>query len=239
MWIHPDGRLEDLSDDNIISGVDEVYGFCFYRDKKTDSYYAIVNSKSGMVEQWQLYAEDYEIQGKLVRSFEVGGQTEGCVVDAEHEWLYIGQEDGGIWRYHANPEYGDKRTLVDDFSNPQLAADIEGLSIYFAADGKGYLIASSQGNNTYAIYDRIDNHYIGSFKVIDAELGGTEETDGIDVINLNLGPLYPNGFFIAQDGYNYEEGVLVTQNFKMVPWERIANSFDPPLIIDNSYNPRD
>ncbi|HAD13718.1 MAG TPA: hypothetical protein DCF33_14930 [Saprospirales bacterium] len=50
---------------------------------------------------------------------------------------------------------------------------------------------------------------------------GIEETDGIEVIQANLGPAFPQGMFLAQDGYNYDQGKLQRQNFKMVRWEKI------------------
>ena len=37
---------------------------------------------------------------------------------------------------------------------PSLVPDVEGLTIYYGEDGNGYLLASSQGNNTFAIYDK-------------------------------------------------------------------------------------
>jgi 3-phytase len=44
--------------------------------------------------------------------------------------------------------------------------------------------------------------------------------NGIQVTTANLGPLFPKGVFIAQDGVD-DKG---TQNFKLVPWQ---------LIVDN------
>jgi 3-phytase len=243
MKINEHGTLQHISQYPINSDVDEVYGFCLYHDQSRNLYYAIVNSKSGQVEQWLLQTnENNEIFADKVRSFEVGGQTEGCVADDELGILYIGQENKGIWRYSADPASGDDRKLVDDFSNPMLEEDIEGLTIYYAENGEGYLIASSQGNNSYAVYTRSGNNdYLGSFRIIDAEGGidGSEDTDGIDVINLALGPDFHYGFFIVQDGFNYDNGQLFTQNFKLVGWEKIAELFDPPLIIENTYNIRD
>jgi len=164
------------------------------------------------------------------------------VADDEPGVLYIGLEDHGIWRYHAEPDMGNERTPVGDFNNPMLATDIEGLTIYYGADGSGYLIASSQGNNIYAVYCSTEpNEYPGNFRIIDKKGGidGTEDTDGIDVTNLSMGELYPHGFFIARDGCNYENGQKTTQNFKIISWEKIAVASTPLLLIDNSYNIRD
>jgi 3-phytase len=45
------------------------------------------------------------------------------------------------------------------------------------------------------------------------------ETDGIHATSANLGPMFPSGVFIAQDGLD-DKG---KQNFKLVPWHRIVN----------------
>jgi 3-phytase len=50
---------------------------------------------------------------------------------------------------------------------------------------------------------------------------GVEETDGIDVVSKPLGVAYPKGMFAAQDGFNYKDGKLQRQNFKMVNWAKI------------------
>jgi len=243
MQIDESGTLKDIADTVYVSSVDGVYGICLYHNKAKNTYYVIINSKTGQVEQWLLKSGDnMKIHAELVRNFDVGGLTEGCVADDELGVLYIGQEDHGIWRYYAEPDMGNERTAVDDFNNPMITADIEGLTIYYGAEGSGYLIASSQGNNSYSVYSRTEpNEYLGSFRIIDEKGGidGTEDTDGIDVTNLAMGEQYPNGFFIAQDGYNYEKGTETTQNFKMISWEKIAEAFTPPLLIDNSYNIRD
>ena len=55
------------------------------------------------------------------------------------------------------------------------------------------------------------------FRVVDsAEIDGTTETDGIEVINIKT-KKFPNGFFIAQDDDN--DGL--NQNFKIVDWNKI------------------
>ena len=41
-------------------------------------------------------------------------------------------------------------------------------------------------------------------------------TDGIDVYAGSLGPAFPNGLFVCQDGFNDTAGTSGTQNFKYV-----------------------
>jgi 3-phytase len=89
-----------------------------------------------------------------VRSFDVGSQSEGCVADDELGHLYIGEEDRGIWKYGAEPTAGRGRTAVGTVGDGHLVADVEGLSIAYGAAGSGYLIASSQGDSTFAVYER-------------------------------------------------------------------------------------
>ena len=88
----------------------------------------------------------------------------------------------------------------------------------------GYLVVSDQGINSFAVYRREgDNAYLGQFRVVaDASAGidGVSETDGIDVTSADLGPAFPHGVFIAQDGRNIAP--TERQNFKLVPWQRIA-----------------
>ncbi len=236
-----DGKLTSITKDTVFSKVDDVYGFCFYVSPENE-YYAIVNGKDGNVEQYLVKATPANlVELELVRTFDVGDQPEGMVADYETGDLYVGEEEVGVWKYSADPATGEKRSFVamSDSTNPNIVYDVEGLTLYYAADKKGYLLVSSQGNFTYAVFERSNgNAYIGSFKVVDGEVDGTEETDGIDVNNLALGEDFPNGIFIAQDGFNYTDGEEDTQNFKMVPWENIAGLFNDKLIINNQLNIR-
>lgn len=210
-------ELEPMHKEDILSKVDEVYGFCMYLSDKP---YAFVVGKDGVVEQWRLSSQpDGSLQAEMLRTFDVGEQCEGMVADDEFKHLYIGEEEVGIWKYGAEPNQGQERTKIDLISdNNRLKADIEGLTIYYMANGDGYLFASSQGNNSYAIYERKgQNQYLGSFKIRASEnIGGTSDTDGIDVTSRPFGP-YQKGVFIAQDGFNGKEN----QNFKVVDYRLI------------------
>src|SRR3989339_360331 len=240
MKVDPDsGSLTPIHARLLASEVDEVYGFCLYHDKAENKHYAFVNGKNGVLEQWELFATNANlIDGKIVRTMKVGSQTEGMVADDELGNLFVGEEEKGIWKFSAKASADSTRTLVQgsDTLNRNILYDMEGISLYYGSHGKGYLLASSQGNNSYAVLEREGNNaYQGSFSVVDGAVDGSEETDGLDVINLSLGPDFLQGFFIAQDGYNYDGDSLSTQNFKLVPWERIAMAFKPNLLIDTTY----
>ena len=214
-------RLQNAAARVIPLSFDEPYGACMYQSPVSGRYYAFINSKIGEVEQWELFdAGGGQVDAKRVRSFSVGSQTEGCVADDELRHLYIGEERQGIWKYGAEPAAGNSRTLVDT-SGPggHLTADVEGLALYYGENGRGYLIASSQGNNEYVIYEREgDNSYVMRFNIIAGNgIDGVSDTDGIDVVSTPLGSAFPYGLFVAQDGSN-DNG---NQNFKLVPWQAI------------------
>ncbi len=178
--------------------------------------------------QWRLDGND---NGKVtvaqVREFKVGSQTEGCAADDETGALYVGEEDVGIWKTSAEPDGGDDLELVDGVGeNGNLTADVEGLAIYYGENGSGYLVASNQGADSYALYERAgDNQFIGIFHVVANEalgIDGISETDGLDVTSAYLGPDFPGGVFVAQDGRNITPSE--NQNFKLVPWQRISDA---------------
>ncbi len=203
------------------------YGVCLYKSLTTGKFYAFKTAENGLIEQHELSDDGSgRIKGTKVRSFSVGSQTEGCVADDENRNVYMAEEGkagvGAIWKYSAEPNGGDTRTKVDD-SNGHLNKDVEGVTIYHTSDGKGYLIASSQGASEFDVYDRLSpQSYKFTFKV-----SGTSSTDGIDVANVNFGGSFPQGLFLAHSG---------GASFKGVPWQAIASAGG--LTIDTSWNPR-
>lgn len=235
-----DGSLTEIHGDRFMSDIVEVYGFTLYHSPHSGSFYAFMNGKSGVIEQWEISPfNENEVTGHVVRTMSVNSQPEGMVTDDELGYLYVGEENLGIWKFNAEPDSTDEPVFISesDTSNSYIIYDIEGLTIYYASNEKGYLIASVQGNNSYAIFKRSGNNkYLGSFSIVDGTTDGVQDTDGIDVCNLNLGEQFSKGLFIAQDGENIDGSSEAAQNFKVVKWEKIANLFEPPLLMDNSYN---
>ena len=234
--VNPESRtLTSISARSISLGI-EVYGSCMYKDVSTNIFYAIVNDKKGNVEQYRLFDNGSGlVDAELVRTLKLGGQLEGCVADDILGNLYIGEEEYGIWKYDASPGASDNGILIDTMG-PHIAPDVEGLSIYYANESTGYLIASSQGDDAYVIYTREgENKFIGRFSIVDSEtIDGTSVTDGIDVCNMNLGGQLSNGIFIVQDDVND----IGNQNFKIISWSDIASLFNPPLVVNNEWDIR-
>lgn len=223
-------KLENVAARTITVGLKkEIYGLCMYHKPLTEQYYVFVNDKNGMVEQWEMFNTGKgQVDANLVRSFNVGSQTEGCVADDELAFFYIGEENVGIWKYSADLDGGETRIQVDTTGpNGHLTSAVEGLTIYNGGRWNGYLIASSQGSNTFTIYQRSNNNdYIGTFQIVTNNSRGIDNvsnTDGIDVSNVPLNNTFPFGVLVVQDGWN--SNPVENQNFKLVPWEQIADAF--------------
>jgi 3-phytase len=106
------------------------------------------------------------------------------------------------------------------------------LTIYYGPGEKGYLIASSQGANTYLVYERQEPHaYVLTIDPAVGDISDVAETDGIDVTNVATSPRFPRGLFVCQDG----RGKDGAQNFKFFAWEKIAQG---RLIIDTERSAR-
>jgi 3-phytase len=218
--VNPQSRQLEPAAARVIKNGIPIYGMCMYRSAKTNKTYYFGTSKSGEVEQLELFDNGAgKVDAKSVRKFKVGTTVEGCVADDELGHFYVSEEAIGIWKYGAEPETGSTRAQVDKVGGGNLVADVEGLAIAYGADGKGYLMVSSQGNYSYAVYRREgSNEFVKKFRIGNgASIDGAEETDGIDVTTANLGPAFPNGVFVVQDGFN-DKG---NQNFKLVPFHSI------------------
>jgi 3-phytase len=234
------GTLSPLLAAPITPGFEEdPYGLCMYQSAASGDLYVFAIGFDGGVEQWRLDAAGPDgWTGARVRSWAIGSKTEGCVADDANGWLFVGEEEVGIWRYDAEPEAGTTerfevdRVGVGEAGGGRLAASVEGVTLYAPLGGDpldGFLIASSQGNNTYVVYDRAPPHaYRGTFRVGDgAALDGTEDTDGLDAAPAPLGSSYPMGLLVVQDGINVAaDGSEANQNFKFVSWRDVAEALN-------------
>ena len=209
---------------NIKSSVDLVYGLCMYKSSVTNKYYVFINGEGGEVEQWELNSQNGELGADLVRNFMVSSRPEGMVADDAKGILYIGVEEEGILKLNAEPEYEFETNWVEG-SNPTdrslVSSDIEGLALYKTKE-KTYLIASSQGNFSFAVFETGEtDKYLFSFVIDDGKIDGVIETDGIEVVNYPLNANFPKGMLVVQDGYNFSNDTLRNQNFKYISWEKI------------------
>ena len=239
--ISTDGGAQ-LQDVSVLSNITNVTpgaiiaGLAMYQSPISGNYYAFITDTDGGLQEWQLFDDGTgRVNGSRVRTLSLSSAAEGCVADDLNSQLYVAEEAVGIWKIGAEPDAGTTRVLIDSTDGGHLAAPVKGLALYRTRTGSGYLVASSQGNLTYAVYKREPgNAYVGSFQV-DAGVGPLK-TNGLDVSNFGLGTAFPEGVFIAQNALSNDSNT--GPNFKLVPWGVIARAFYPNLAIDPTFDPR-
>ena len=191
-------------------------GICAYTARAR--MFLVMVTKLGEIVQYEV-AKDYSLVERKYWSVE--SESEGCVVDSSTGTLYFGEENIGIWSTVLYPQLNEEMTLFDGVDGESLVADVEGLTIWKKAGDK-YLIASSQGDNSFAVYDLNAANYLDSFHVS----GGNEfdrgvtDTDGIAATGQSL-PGFPGGLLVVQDGDM--AGLLGRQSFRFIDWRRVMH----------------
>ena len=117
----------------------------------------------------------------------------------------------------------------DAFAGQNLEVDVEGLAIYDTGKSNGYLVVSSQGDNTFHVYKRTGrNRHLGTFVVTK-----TGDSDGVAITSASLGRNFPAGLVAVQNGeaddppdtsdingYEYDGST----QFRFVDWRNIAHA---------------
>lgn len=203
-------------------GAGEAYGICLGRDAGMVSAFIVL--KDGTINQVALDTSGATPTGRIVRTMKLGTQSEGCAVDDRTGTLYVAEENVGLWRFDARATGSATATKIAAVDGKNIVADAEGVAIAPIGQKDGYVIVSSQGDNAYVLYRLSDDSYVGRFRVVDGAIGGTEETDGIEMMLGDFGPTYPGGLFVAQDGQN----AAAAQNFKLMAWDDIVKALGLP-----------
>jgi len=210
------GGLPVFEDDSLKSPM----GIALYTNLYNNEIYAIVGRKTGPLEgylyQYHLQADSSGIvRGSLVRKFgKFSGkkEIEAIVVDNELGYVYCSDEGIGVRKYYAHPDSSNQELAL--FATEGIADDHEGLSIYKANDGTGYILLSDQQANQFHIFPREGSkgnpHHHPMLKVVKTS---TDESDGNEVCNVAFNENFKNGIFVAMstDG-----------TFQLYKWEDIA-----------------
>lgn len=206
------GKLRPIN--RVLAGLGEGYGICMSQPNEDNLFYVFSAPKNGVIYKTILSLDGEELFGETSTLASVPSQPEGCVYDDRTGILYVGEEAAGIW---AIDSVTGEMVLTAETGAGMLVADVEGLAL--APDGEigGYLVASSQGDNAYAVFRLPTMAPVGRFRIAAGAFGSTEETDGIELDHRSFGPDFPGGLFIAQDGINPPSA----QNFKLVRWDAI------------------
>lgn len=195
-------------------------------------------------------------------------QFEGVAVDQRSGVLYAAQEDVGLWRLQLPLNSGAVPQLIDrvtdfgihdaydpeseecrpidptatGFGGTRLTADAEGVDIYYGPGSTGYVIVSSQGDDTFAVYHRQGaNAAVGSFRV--AGRDGVDDingSDGLAVTNRAVGD-YRQGLLVTHDEPETGpdvDGDRDSTNFSYVSWGEIADAMSLQVDTGLGHDPR-
>ena len=212
-------RLEPTARGVVPTGFQEVYGVAV--GKLGETYVVVATDKDGDVAQWSLMITDGKVSAQETRRFSLGSIAEVCMIDDETGKLFVSQELEGLWHFALDPRQGNKGFFVDRVApDGNLAADVEGVTLWMAPDLKGYLIVSAQGTSRFNVYERAAPFaFRGSFRVADnakSTIDGVSETDGVETSSRPMGPRFPRGLLVIQDGDNTLP--VETQNFTVLSW---------------------
>lgn len=219
----------------IITGLDDVYGLCMYRGLES-KVYVFINDQDGRYEQYEISDSAAGWTGTRVREFSVGSQPEGCAADDKNQRLFVGEENVALWTLGAEPDANkrkgmamEKISAITDY----LHADIEGMDLY-QTETENYLLVSSQGNDSYVLFQAESPYeYVGRFRIsLNSITGidGASETDGLAVSSAYLGEKYPQGLVVVQDGRNLMPHEA--QNFKLLSWKKINDAILIPKTVE-------
>lgn len=212
-------------------GFGEPYGFCM--GQFGGNTYLVPNNKDGVVRAYRITEGAGGPAMALAHEWKLGSQPEGCVVDDATGDLYVGEEDVAIWRMSlARPDAAPTQIAAVDGS--RLVADVEGLAIMRDA-GRSYLIASSQGDSAFAVWERAggDYRWVGRFRVTGGPIDPVTEADGVSAWS---GPIagFPTGAIVMHDtcdGEGPNDPPAATcdsdnrqQNYKLVDWRDVKRA---------------
>ncbi|MEQ8411536.1 MAG: phytase [Erythrobacter sp.] len=200
-------------------GPGEGYGICIGAPKPDGTIPVYSAPKNGVIYRTTIVSARGGYAGTTETLTTVPSQPEGCVVDTRTGTLYVGEEAAGIWAI--DTDTGAKE-LVARVDNRLLVADVEGLALAEEGEEGGWLVASSQGDNAFAVFRLPGMEPVGRFRIAAGTFGSAEETDGIELDPRSFGPDFPDGLFVAQDGINPP----AAQNFKLVRWDAILAALE-------------
>ena len=226
-YLHQKSMEGDFSIDEEPHFFDKVnflaYGVCGGLVNNKEIIVFVTEAKGPRVKLLKFSNNNLEIMNTFNNSN--ASESEGCVFDDENNKLFISEENerGVIRSYSLSKDLLLTNKINIDDRNGNVVGDPEGLALLKTTSNDGYLIASSQGNSTFNIYDRNKPHkFIGSFKITqDSFIDGVTDTDGLEIVNTYLNDDFPNGLLVVQDGKNTGENTLPKENFKLLSLSQI------------------
>jgi 3-phytase len=204
----PDLKPVDNGGIEVFAGEKEQgpMGIALYTRPSDKTIFAIISRKSGPADGylWQYKLQDNgkgQVRAEPVRKFgKYSGkkEIEAVAVDNQLGYVYYSDEMHGVHKYFADPDATDNQQELALFATTGFISDHEGISIYQSSDSTGYILVSNQQANTFMVYPREGMPGNRHQHPLLAEVPvSTIESDGSDVTNINLGPKFPKGLFVA------------------------------------------
>ena len=209
----------------------EPMGISLYKRPRDGAVFAIVTPKTGGPTEylWQYRLEDDGaglVKGSLVRRFGKfsgqgaapgeTGEIEAVAVDDELGFVYYADERFGIRKSYADPDHPDAARELAVFGTAGYQLDREGLAIYTAPGGRGYIVSTDQipGGTEFRLYRREgESGEPHDHRVVHVARTTADATDGIEVVSTPL-PGFPAGLLVAMNSSG--------RNFALFRWEDIA-----------------
>ncbi|MEK7730012.1 MAG: phytase [candidate division KSB1 bacterium] len=218
-----------LTDITIAGGIptpelEAPYGLCLYRRTSDGAMFVMTSSREGEsakhLHQYQLFDDGQgKVHGQYVRAFgrnSILDKVEGLVADDELGYVYAGDEEAAVRKYHADPASGNDTQLAEFALGDGIEGDREGLAIYRCTEKTGYLLLSSQKGKSYSsikVYRREGEpgnpHEHKLLTTLDTI--GSEETDGLEVTHHGVHEKFPHGLIVKHDSPG--------RQFKLYSWQ--------------------
>jgi len=223
----PGRRLQDVSArDFAVGGSGAPAGLCLYRSGVTGRFYAFLTEPGGDITQYELSDQGGAVEARQVRTWPLSRPAAHCVADDETGRLFLSEGQSGVWRYNAEPDASPvSRQMVDRAGGDHLTRELGGVAVVAQPGRQGFLLASSRGDDSFAVYRRGQDHgWLGQRQVVDGPAAdGCSATGGIEAVAANLGPAFPSGLFVCEDGRNTAPGPSGRQNFKYVRLDKMVD----------------
>lgn len=207
----------------LMTGSISPYGICL--GKMADgSFHVGATTKSGVMAQYEITANGPDITLQKRREISTGKQTEGCDFDDRTGSVYLAVEVGALMRYDSDPNAASTPIEIARIGQYGLMADLEGVTVYPKGDKDGYVIVSSQGNNSYGVFKLPRYEFAGRFEIMGGTVDAVSTTDGIAVTSQSTAR-FPKGFLVVQDDMDNTSPseAFKKQNFKIIDWRDIES----------------
>ena len=210
-------------------------GIAIYQRASDQATFAIVSPKTGdshdYLAQYRLLDDGRGgVRGDLVRRFgafsgvttgaEGENEIEAVAVDDVLGYVYYADEHAAIRKYAADPDAKDAGRELASFGTTGFAGQREGIGIYSAPDGTGYIVCTDQvpGESEYRVFRREGRpgHPHDHGELVAVLAGGAESTDGIEVTASALGPRFPAGALVAMNS--------IGRNFFYFRWDDVQRA---------------